>query len=113
MSWENDRAEIVTALNTVSGVKGYANRPTALKPGDAWPLLPSLDLQDGLVWRPTWTVLVVLPQAEKAAAEWLDSHFMAIVSALRVPGFAESAEPINYETSGGDLLVLAITLRSE
>lgn len=113
MSWENDRTEIVAALNTVTGVKGYVNRPTALKPGDAWPLLPSLDLQDGLVWRPTWTVLVVLPQDEGTAATWLDSHFMAIVAALRVPGFAESAEPIDYQTSGGSMLVLAITLRSE
>lgn len=113
MSWGNDRTEIVTALNTVSGVKAYVNRPTALKPGDAWPLLPSLDLQDGLCWRPTWTVLVVLPQDEQAAAEWLDSHFEAIVTALRVPAFAESAEPIDFQTSGGSMLVLAITLRSE
>jgi len=113
MSFDNDRAEIVTALNTVTGVKGYQNRPTAPRTGDAWPTLPTLNLQAGLVWRPTWTVHVVLPSDERAAAVWMDAHFLPIVTALRVPAFPESAGPAVLETSAGDLLILEITMRSE
>lgn len=113
MSWANDRQEIADALDTVDGVKGYPHRPKVLKPGDAWPLLPDLELQGGLVWRPTWTVIVILPADEKQAAVWMDSHFTPIVTALRVPAFPESAAVGVLESSGGDLLILEITMRSE
>ena len=113
MSFVNDRTEIAAALETVDGVKGYDYRPRAPKTGDAWPTLPTLDLQAGLVWRPTWTVHVVLPSDERAAAKWMDAHFLAIVTALRVPAFPESATPAVMETSAGDLLILEITMRSE
>lgn len=113
MSILNDRAEIAAALDGVTGVKGYVKRPKAPKPGDAWPLLPDYELQDGLVWRPTWRVIVVLPADESAAAEWMDEHFGPIVAALRVPAFPESAAPGVWQTSAGDLLILEITMRSE
>lgn len=113
MSIVNDRAEIAAALESVDGVKGYVKRPKAPKPGDAWPLLPDYDLQAGLVWRPTWRVIVVLPADEAAAAEWMDDHFLPIVAALRVPAFPESAAAGVMQTSGGDLLILEITMRSE
>jgi hypothetical protein len=93
MSIVNDRQEIAAALDTVDGVKGYVYRPKAPKPGDAWPTLPNYDLQDGLVWRPTWTVIVVLPADERSAAMWMDEHFGPLVTALRVPAFPESWNP--------------------
>jgi len=113
MSLTGDRAEIAAALSTVDGVNGYEYRPTVPRPGDAWPTLPTLDLEEGLVWRATWTVNVFLPQEERAASVWIDAHFLAIVTALRVPGFADKAEPALMPAAGGDQYVLEITMRSE
>lgn len=113
MSLTGDRAAIATALSTVTGVKGYEYRPTTPRPGDAWPTLPTLDLLDGLVWSAEWKVIVFLPQEERAASVWIDAHFLAIVAALRVPGFADKAEPGLMTTTGGDQYVLEITMRSE
>lgn len=113
MSIVNDRTEIAAALDTVDGVRGYKYRPMVPREGDAWPTLPTYDLEQGLVWRPTWTVTVVLPSDEQAASEWMDAKFEAIALALRGPGFPESAAPAVMETDAGDLLVLEITLRSE
>lgn len=113
MSWEADRAEIATALNTVDGVTGYSYRPSPVRPGDAWPVLESLENQHGLVWRPTWTVMVILPSDERAAGAWLDSHFMDLAAALRVPGFPDTADTVIYQTEAGDMNALAISMRSE
>lgn len=113
MSLVNDRAEIAAALSTVTDVNGYEYRPTTPRPGDAWPTLPTLERVGGLVWQATWTVIVFLPQDERAASAWIDDHFLAIVTALQVPGFADAAEPGVMQTSGGDQYVLEITMRSE
>lgn len=108
-----DRAAIAAALSTVSGVTGYAFRPTVLKPGDAWPTLPTLDRQADIVWRPTWRVLVFLPQDEEESSNWLDAHFDAIVAALQAgPIYPETAEPALMNTGAGDMYVLQITGRS-
>lgn len=113
MSLDTDRAEIAATLNAVDGVIGYKYRPTTPRPGDAWPTLPTLELQDGLVWRPTWTVVVFLPQDERAASDWIDAHFAAIATALRGGStFPETAEPGLMATNGGDHYVLEITVRS-
>lgn len=113
MSLTGDRAAIAAALTTVTGVKGYQYRPATPRPGDAWPRLVQLDLLDGLVWSAEWTVIVFLPQDERAASVWIDDHFLAIVAALRVPGFATKAEAAQLQTDGGDQFVLAVTMRSE
>lgn len=108
-----DRAAIAAALSTVTGVKGYQYRPPTPKPGDAWPTLPTLDRQADLIWRPTWTVVVFLPQDERAASDWLDAHFDAIVGALQTgPIYPETAEPGLMNTGAGDMYVLEITGRS-
>lgn len=114
MSLATDRAAIAAQLNTVTGVKGYAYRPTTPRPGDAWPTLPTLELQDGLIWRPTWTVVVFLPQDERAASDWIDANFIAITTALRGGStfFPDAAEPALMGTNGGDQYVLEITVRS-
>lgn len=113
MSFDNDRQEIADALDSVAGVKGYKHRPATPRPGDAWTWLSSLELQDGLVWRPTWSVVVFLPQDERGASVWMDAHFLPIVTALRVPAFPESADAGLMQTSGGDQFLLLITMRSE
>lgn len=113
MSLTTERAAIAAKLSTVTGVTGYEHMPTVPKTGDAWPTLPSLALQDGLVWRPTWTIHVALPQDARRASEWLDGHFIDLADALRVGStFPETAEPVVVETDAGNLLVLEITVRS-
>lgn len=113
MSLDTDRNAIAAALSTVPGVRGYAYRPPAPREGDAYPTLPTLDLDRGLVWRPTWTVNVILPADERSASTWIDANFLAIVAALRSGnGFPESAEPALMQTPDGPLYVLEITLRS-
>lgn len=113
MSLDTDRQAMADLLSTVPGVRGYPYRPPAPAEGDAWPTLPTLDLDRGLVWRPTWTVNVVLPSDERAASTWIDDNFLAVAAALRSGrAFPESAEPARMPTDVGDLLVLEITLRS-
>ncbi|HEY0700299.1 MAG TPA: hypothetical protein VGD43_21150 [Micromonospora sp.] len=113
MSLTTDRAAIKAILDTVDGVTGYEYRPTVPRPGDAWPTLPALELQAGLVWRPTWTVVVFLVQDERAASDWIDQHFDALAGALRGGNvFPESAEPALMPTNAGDHYVLEITIRS-
>ena len=113
MSLATDRAAIAVQLSTVAGVTGYEYRPAVPRPGDAWPTLPSLELQAGLVWRPTWTVVVFLPQDERTASAWLDAHFTALADALRGGNtFPETAEPALMPTEAGDAYVLEITIRS-
>lgn len=107
------RAAIATALGTVAGVHGYPYRPTTPRAGDAWPILPSMDRQDDIVWRPTWTIIVMLPADERAASDWVDEHFDAIVTALQAgPIYPETAEPALMQTGAGDMYVLQITGRS-
>lgn len=113
LTLRGDRQAIATALSTVQGVRGYEYRPPTPRPGDAWPTLPSLELEHGLMWQATWTVIVFLPQEERAAAEWLDARFLEIAAALREPGLATAAQPAVMPTSGGDQYVLEITMRSE
>ena len=114
MSLTTDRAVIAAALNTVAEVTGYEHRPKVQKPGDAWPTLPTVQREQGLVWRPEWTVVVFLPQDPQEASEWMDAHLLDVLAALQTssPLFPESAEPAVMPTSGGDKYVLEITGRS-
>lgn len=113
MSLATKRVELAQALCAVSGVAGYEYPPNVWKTGDAWPVLDTLDLEQGLVWRPTWLVHVVLPADPRKASEWMDEHFIDIANALRVPSFAERAEPIDVQTDQGPVSLLQITTRSE
>lgn len=113
MTLVDARQSLADALNTVDGVTGYRYRPRAIKPGDAWPILPSLELEQSQVWRPTFRVLVALSNDERTAAEWVDTHFEPIVLALRGPAWPESAELIVIETEAGDRVVLDISLKSD
>lgn len=113
MSLATERAAIAAALSTVTGVNGYPHRPTTPRPGDAWPTLPTLDRQADLIWRRTWTVIVLLPQDERGASTWLDQHFDALVAALQAgPIYPETAEPALINTGAGDMYALEITGRS-
>lgn len=113
MSLADQRQLLADTLSTVTDVTGYVTRPTLLRTGDAWPILPSLDLEHGLIWRPTWRVLVVLPSDEAKAVEWVDTHFAAIVAALRGPAFPTTADLGAFRTEAGDVFLLDITLQTD
>lgn len=113
MSLDTDRDAIRDALNTAPGITGYTHRPPAPAVGDAWPRLARLDLDRGLVWRPTWNVLVAMPTDEHAQGMFIESTFLPLVAALRAGnGFPDAAEPVYIPTEMGDVLALEITLRS-
>lgn len=113
MSLTGDRAAIAAALSTMTGVKGYPYRPTTPRPGDAWPLLGQLRHAAGMAFEVTWRVMVFLPQDERAASDWVDSHYADVVDALLPVGFVDTAEPALMATNAGDQNVLLITMRSE
>lgn len=113
MSLVGDRQAIAAALSTATGVKGYAKRPTSTKPGDGWPLLSALDRADGLSFTVSWRVLVILPQDEVAASDWIDTHHEDLVDALEPVGFVDRLEPVKLDTGAGDQYALQITMRSE
>ena len=114
MSLTGDRAAIAAALSTVDGVTGYAYRPTTPLQGDGWPLLGALDRADGTAFYASWRVWVLMPQDERAAADWLDSHHEGLVDALEASvGFVDRIEPVVLSTIAGDQFALQITMRGE
>jgi class 3 adenylate cyclase len=113
MSLVGDRQAIAAALSGVAGVRGYAYRPKTTKPGDAWPLLGRMDRAAGDAFTINWRVLVLLPQDEAAASEWIDSHVEQLVDALAPVGFVDPIEPVALGASGSDQYALQITMRSD
>lgn len=107
------RAALASALTTVAGVTGYAYRPTAPAPGDAWPLLGALERAEGMAFYVTWRVMVFLPQDERAASEWIDTHYEDLVDALEPWGFVDRIEPVGLTASGTEQYALQITMRGE
>lgn len=113
MSLTGDRAAIAAALTAVDGVTGHTYRPTTARPGDAWPLLGALERAEASVFYVTWRVLVMLPQDERAASEWVDDRVGDLVDALQPHGFVDRIEPVALAASGSEQLGLQITMRSE
>lgn len=113
MSLAGQRTQIAAALSTVTDVRGHEYRPTTPRPGDAWPLLSSLDRADGLAFEVTWRVIVLLPQDERGASDWLDAHHEALVDGLLPVGFVDRIEPVTLPVNGGDQYALQITMRGE
>lgn len=114
MSLAGDRAAIAAALSTVDGVTGYAYRPATPLPGDGWPRLSSLDRADGNVFYAAWDVFILLPQDEREASDWLDSHHDFLVDALEASvGFVDRIEPVALSANGSEQFALHITMRGE
>lgn len=108
------RAEIAAALSTVPEVRGYPYRPAAPKAGDGWPLLGVLERRDGSVFETTWRVRLQLPQDERAASVWIDSHIDAVYDALQPVAFVDRIEPVTLPVAGGgEQFALEFTMRSE
>jgi hypothetical protein len=115
MSLATDREALATVLEGVTGVNGHAFRPAAPRDGDAWPRLTGIELQAGLVLRPSWDVLLWLPADDRAASTWIDDHFAELVAALNAsdsPGFVDDGEPALVQVGRDDRPVLIISLKT-
>jgi hypothetical protein len=115
MTMAGTRQAFANALSTVNGVRGYTYKPGAPRPGDAWAQWTGDTVDDASGQMMSgWSVLVVLPQDERAADEWIDEHAQELGDALQqgqvayVDGFA----PANLNPNG-TLYGLLITTRSE
>lgn len=113
MSNAQKRAEIAAALTTAGQVHGYARPPAVPAVGDAWPRWRGAERDGGLVQ--TWAVIVVLPQDELRADEWVDQYGYDLANALEDAGvfFVTGIEPAKVQVESGDMYALMITGRSE
>jgi hypothetical protein len=107
------RASIAEALSTVDGVKGYAERPTVIKPGDSWPLVDVLNRGPGSAFETTWRVLVLIGNDVGTATDRMDSLIPDVTQALQPVLYVDSARPIAIATAAGDMFGAEIFGRSE
>lgn len=113
MSLTADRATFQQILSGIEGVKGHKYRPSAMRDGDAWPMLESLDDPEATAFVATWRILVVLPPDEVRASEWFSDHHELISDALADVGYVDRIEPGLIVTEAGDLQAMFLTVRKE
>lgn len=113
MSLEDKRQEFADALSTVGDVTGFPYRPATPRAGDAWPLLSSMERGPGSTFEDTWRVRVFLPQDERLASQWIDSHAEALFVAVNPVAFIERFEPVTLTAGTTSQFALEITCRSE
>lgn len=114
MGIQSMRSDLAAAVSMVTGVKGYQYRPPAPTTGDAWPLMGSMDRDpDSGQFMALWRLVVMLPQAEQAASEWMDTHLWDLVDAITEYGWVDRMNPAELTGSAGGQFVLEISLRGE
>lgn len=106
------RQDIADALSTVTGITGSASRPTVVAEGAAWPQVASHDRDDGY-FMTTWSVYVVMPADDQAAADTYDSSIATLRAALHAVVYVDRDEPVLIPTESGDIFAILITARSE
>lgn len=114
MSNADQRGAIAAALSTVDGIRGFASRPRAPKPGNAWPQWGGGTRDSGHAFLHTWRILVILDQgtdtlADTAADRWGQDICDALVPYVFVDAIAPATVPVD----GTDLYALMLTGRSE
>lgn len=114
MSMLTMRDDLAEAASTVAGIKGHNKRPSALRAGDAWPMLRQLprDEESGQFFA-LWRLVVYVPQDEAAALEFTDQHVEPLIDALTPYAYVESAGPAILQTGPSQVMVLEILLRGE
>lgn len=116
MSLADDRAEFVAALTAVDGITAYAVSPKTPRPGDAWLRWggAGLDSPNDPLFAQQWSVVVMLPQSEAAADEWIDAHIGAILTALGPVAWVVSYAPATLGgTDNAPVFGLLITATRE
>lgn len=103
------RQSIADVLSTVDDVKGYAARPRAMKIGDGWPLVGSIDRYNGLMWMTTWRILLCLGGDEKKADTFLEQAAVPIAQALQDADvlYVNAIVPFLMPTEGGNDILAA------
>lgn len=104
------RQDIADALSTVNGITGYALRPKALKAGDAWPRLNSVERGPGQSLLASWVVSVILGSDEVLSVQRTDLWADPILDALRPVAFVTGFSPVVYSLDASDTFALEIRL---
>jgi len=110
------KAAIVAAVNGVDGVKAFITRPKILMPGTAYVRWRGWERSDGSAYASTWSVIIVLPQADEETADaWIYDHADVLETALRPVMYVESFQPASLpvEANPRGLFALQINGRSE
>ncbi|MFC6156150.1 hypothetical protein [Kribbella jiaozuonensis] len=110
MSFLATRQALADAASTVPGVKGYTTKPNTVSPGDAWPLIGSIERGPAYAFQVTWRVLVILSGNEDTAIEQLDELTDPLFAAINPVAFVDRAD---LTKTDGDLFAISITCRSE
>src|SRR5690349_8798305 len=114
MSRAATRQAIATALSTVTGVTGYARRPSVLTEGVGWPQWAGSAYAGGHMYTWLWNILIVLPSADDSTAdEFADEHEDQLLEALRPVLFIDETKPAKIDTEGGPVYALLLTGRSD
>lgn len=113
MSNDVTRINLAAALSMVTGIVGYPRRPTAFKPGDAWPQWAGSAPGGNRWFEETWHVLIILPQQEASADVFADQHQANLITYLSPIIHIDTIAPANIPANGSDLLGLVITGRTE
>lgn len=105
------RADIAAAASTVPGVTGMVDRPSALEPGSAWPVLRSeRSTMGGCAVEVRWYVMVVGPSGDEATTTAAaDPLVEPLVVAMRAAGLVvEEIEPVRLPVEPGQQGVPAL-----
>lgn len=117
MSLHTKRAELVAALAGVEGLRAHTNKPTILRPGDAWPdWTGAATTEAGYALTHSWAVFVVCSGIDgKGYDEFVEMHLDEVWEALRAGfGWPESVGPASLQTSEGQSIpVLVYQVTSE
>ena len=114
MTWTDTRAALATALDTADPkIRGHEFPPGGLGFGDAWPQLRSLVRGPGSTWEAAWSIWVVLGADELVASKYFDDFVPLLMDALEPLVFIDQVAPVTVQVSGGEVLALEISARSE
>lgn len=117
MSNAQVRQGIKAALDAVPGVTGYVRRPAVLREGDGYPLWRGAErAEDAPVFLQTFAVVVIVGSGgdESRADAFADENGDALIDALLDNQlWVSEMVPAEVATSGGPLMALMITGRTE
>jgi hypothetical protein len=107
------RQAFAHALGALPGITGYAVPPSTMLPGDAWPLLASLERDGGFAFVAEWRVLVICGGSALDAITFMDAHLPALTSAIEPVAYVAAVTPVAISTPAGDLHGVELRARTE
>lgn len=108
------RAEIVDALDGLTGITGHAKQPHIVKAGQAWPRWTGATRGPGDSWLNTWAALVILPNDDDRAIVAAEAFTPALIDGLRSVAYVTGAEMVLFRSKDGvEYPALEITMIRE